>query len=432
MAIQPILRPERTGVPLGSAGAESTLRLGLRANWEQFTLLVVINAFVGAMVGAERVVLPLLAERDFGLSSNLAMLSFIASFGLIKAVANLVAGRLGDRIGRRRVLFAGWLFGLPVPLLLFTATSWEWVIFANALLGVNQGLAWSSTVIMKIDLAGPGRRGLAMGLNEAAGYLAVSLAAFSAGVLASSWGYRESLLLVGGGAVAMGLLLSLFAKDSHAHAKTEARGSGGGERSFRDVFWLTSWGDRNLFSVSQAGLVNNLNDGVAWGLFPLYFASAGLPLQQVSLLGAIYPAVWGFTQLFTGALSDHAGRKSLITVGMLLQGIAILALAIANGFVPWCAAMVALGLGTALVYPTLLAAIGDVAHPSWRSSAIGVYRLWRDSGYAAGALLAGFLADVVGVPWAIGAIGVLTMLSGLIAAFLLKETLQDAGPAQRG
>ena len=418
-------------MPLADRLVEAPVRLGLRANWEQFALLVVINAFVGAMVGSERVVLPLLAEHDFGLNTHLAMLSFIASFGLIKAAANLAAGWLGDRIGRRAVLLAGWLFGLPVPFLLFMANSWTWVIVANALLGINQGLAWSSTVIMKIDLVGPGRRGFAMGLNEAAGYLAVSAASFSAGVLASSWGYRASLLWVGGGAALMGLLMTFFVKESRAHAKAEAGSSSGGERSFREVFWLTSWKDRNLFSVSQAGLVNNLNDGMAWGLFPLYFLNAGLPLQQVSFLSAIYPGVWGFTQLFTGAWSDRVGRKPLITAGMLLQGSAIVALALTKGFAPWCAAMVALGLGTALVYPTFLAAISDVAHPSWRSSAIGVYRLWRDSGYAVGALLAGFLADAVGVSWAIGAVGMLTVCSGLMTAFGLAETLQAPSNSSR-
>ena len=399
------------------------MRLGLRANWRQFSLLVVINAFVGAMVGAERVVLPLLAGRDFGLASHVAILSFIVSFGLVKAAANLAAGRLGDRIGRRSVLLAGWMFGVPVPWLLYSATSWKWVLLANALLGVNQGLAWSSTVIMKIDLAGPRRRGLAMGLNEAAGYLAVSGAALLAGMLAGTWGHREALLGVGGVAVTAGLLLSLFVKESRPHAQMEGGGAPGAALSFRDVFWLTSWKNRNLFAVSQAGLVNNLNDGMAWGLFPLYFAGAGLPLLEVSVLAAIYPAVWGMAQLVTGAWSDRVGRKPLIVAGMAMQGAAILALPLTKGFSSWALALAALGLGTAMVYPTFLAAIGDVAHPAWRSSAIGVYRLWRDGGYAIGALLAGFLADSAGVPWAIGAVGLLTAFSGLLAAITLRETL---------
>ena len=399
------------------------MRLGLRANWRQFSLLVVINAFVGAMVGAERVVLPLLAGRDFGLASHVAILSFIVSFGLVKAAANVAAGRLGDRIGRRSVLLAGWLFGVPVPWLLYSAPSWKWVLLANALLGVNQGLAWSSTVIMKIDLAGPRRRGLAMGLNEAAGYLAVSGAALLAGMLAGTWGHREALLCVGGVAVTAGLLLSLFVKESRPHAQMEGGGAPGAALSFRDVFWLTSWKNRNLFAVSQAGLVNNLNDGMAWGLFPLYFAGAGLPLLEVSVLAAIYPAVWGMAQLVTGAWSDRVGRKPLIVAGMAMQGAAILALPLTKGFSSWALALAALGLGTAMVYPTFLAAIGDVAHPAWRSSAIGVYRLWRDGGYAIGALLAGFLADSAGVPWAIGAVGLLTAFSGLLAAITLRETL---------
>lgn len=423
MVIPPTSKRERTVVPLADAR-----QLGLRANWRQFALLVAVSAFVGAMVGAERVVLPLMAERDFAWSSHLAMLSFIGSFGVVKALSNLAAGRLGDLFGRRAVLVAGWLFGLPVPWLLFAATSWTWVIVANVLLGINQGLAWSSTVIMKIDLVGPNRRGLAMGLNEAAGYLAVSVSSFSAGVLAGTWGHRQALLWVGGGAVVMGLLLTCFVQESHAHAKSESRGSAGTERTFREVFWLTSWKDRNLFSVSQAGLVNNLNDGMAWGLFPLYFTSAGLPLQQVSLLAAIYPAVWGVAQLFTGVLSDRVGRKALITAGMLVQGFAILALAMTGNFKAWSVAMIALGLGTAMVYPAFLAAIGDVAHPSWRSSAIGVYRLWRDSGYAVGALLAGYFADAFGVLWAIAVVGLLTIASGIVAAFGLTETLKRAQP----
>jgi MFS family permease len=400
------------------------VRLGLSENWPQFTLLVVVNAFVGAMVGAERVVLPLLAQSDFGLASRAAILSFIVSFGLVKAGANLFAGRLGDRVGRKSVLIAGWLFGLPVPFLLYFAPSWSWIICANVLLGLNQGFAWSTTVIMKIDLVGPRRRGLAMGLNEAAGYLAVSGAALLAGYLAGAYGHRAALLWVGGFSAILGLLLSaVFVRDSRSHVELEAGGRAASERTFREIFWLTSWKERTLFSVSQAGMVNNLNDGMAWGLFPLFFSAGGLSLGEVSILGALYPAVWGLVQLATGAVSDRFGRKVLIGSGMLVQGAAILSLPLTAGFVPWALASALLGVGTAMVYPTLLATIGDVAQPAWRASAVGVYRLWRDGGYAAGAVIAGLTADALGVRWAIAAVGALTVFSGLLALAIMHETL---------
>jgi MFS family permease len=409
-------------VPSGNERLQ--VQLGLRENWEQFTLLVVVNAFVGAMVGAERVVLPLLAEGEFGLASRAAILSFIVSFGIVKAGANLFAGRLGDRVGRKRVLIAGWLFGLPVPFLLYFAPSWSWIVFANVLLGLNQGFAWSTTVIMKIDLVGPKKRGLAMGLNEAAGYLAVSGAALLAGYIAASYGHRSALLWVGGASAVVGLMLSLlFVRESQAHVAVEARGHAEEERSFREIFWLTSLKNRTLFSVSQAGMINNLNDGMAWGLFPLFFAAGGLGLREISVLGALYPAVWGLVQLVTGALSDRWGRKLLIVFGMVLQGVAILFLSFMTGFAPWALASSLLGVGTAMVYPTLLATIGDVAHPSWRASAVGVYRLWRDGGYALGAVLAGVIADALGLQSAIASVGALTVLSGLVALFTMRETL---------
>jgi MFS family permease len=402
----------------------SEVRLGLRENWPQFTLLVLINAFVGAMVGAERVVLPLLAQVDFRLASRAAILSFIISFGLVKAVANLFAGRLGDRVGRKRVLIAGWLLGVPVPFLLYFAPSWSWILCANVLLGLNQGFAWSTTVIMKIDLVGPKRRGLAMGLNEAAGYLAVSVAALLAGYLAGAYGHRSALLWVGGISAMLGLLLSaVFVRESRSHVELEASGQIPSRKSFREVFWLTSWKERTLFSVSQAGMVNNLNDGMAWGLFPLFFSAAGLSLGEVSILAALYPAVWGVTQLATGAASDRFGRKRLIGLGMLLQGAAILSLTMTTGFIPWALACALLGVGTAMVYPTLLATIGDVAHPAWRASAVGVYRLWRDGGYAVGAALAGLTADALGANWAIASVGALTVVSGLLALAMMRETL---------
>ena len=430
--------------PLPTQKTVAEVHLGLRANWQQFTLLVIVNAFVGGMVGLERSIVPLLGQRAFGLASTTAVLSFIVSFGIVKALANLFAGRLGDRIGRKRVLIAGWLIGLPVPFLIIFAPTWSWVVFANILLGINQGFCWSTTVIMKIDLVGPVRRGLAMGLNEAAGYVAVSLAAIAAGFVAATYALRPQPFLLGVGFALSGLLLSLFfVRESHGHARHEAtllkKPSGqpapstgpaanvvtGQYRapSFKDIFLLTSWKNRTLFSASQAGLVNNLNDGLAWGLLPLFFAVGGLSIAQIGLLAGIYPGVWGAAQLVTGALSDRLGRKGMIVGGMMLQGVAIILLTLTHGFTWWAFAMVLLGLGTALVYPTLLAAVSDVAHPDWRASAVGVYRLWRDSGYALGALLAGILADILGVPWAIGIIGGLTFLSGIVVKLAMSETL---------
>ncbi len=415
---------------VGPRGHAQGLQPGLRANWRQFLLLVVINAFVGGMVGIERTVVPLLAGQDFGIASKTAVLSFIATFGLVKAAANLFAGRMGDRYGRKRILVAGWLIGLPVPILLMLAPSWGWVVFANVLLGVNQGLCWSTTVIMKIDIAGPARRGLAMGLNEAAGYFAVALAALASGYLAATYALRPQPFFLGVAFAVSGLLLSLFfvrESQGYAHYEAATRFAAGvsshEQPTFGEIFWLTSWKDRSLFAVSQAGLVNNLNDGMSWGLFPLYFAAQGLSLGQIGLLIATYPAVWGLGQLGTGTLSDHLGRKWMIACGMGVQALAIFLIMLARGFFPVLVSAVLLGLGTALVYPTLLAAVGDVAHPSWRASAVGVYRLWRDSGYAVGALLAGVIADLLGTSWAIGMIGGLTLLSGIIVATVMRETL---------
>lgn len=421
-------------------------RLGLRANWQQFTLLVLVNAFVGGMVGLERSILPLLAEREFTLTSKSAILSFIISFGLTKALANLVAGGLSDRVGRKAVLVVGWLAGLPVPALIIWAPSWSWVVAANVLLGVNQGLCWSTTIIMKIDLVGPARRGLAMGLNEFAGYIAVAGAAFAAGYLAGAFGLRPYPFLLGIAFACCGLLFStIFVRETQGHARHEARLAGATPEhagrppalSFQRVFVRTSWGDRTLFAVSQAGLVNNLNDGMAWGLFPLLFASAGLRIETVGLLVALYPASWGMLQLFTGWLSDRLGRKSLIVGGMWLQAAAIALVAWGQGIPLWTAGALGLGIGTAMVYPTLLAAIGDVAHPTWRATAVGVYRLWRDGGYAIGAPVAGALADALGVRWAIGVVAALTFASGAVATVAMRETLlrarlagaRTAGPA---
>jgi MFS family permease len=416
------------------------ITLGLRANWRQFWLLVAINAFVGAMVGLERTVLPLLAEREFGLASRTAALSFIATFGVVKALTNLLAGRLGDRFGRKWVLVAGWLIGVPVPFLVIWAPTWSWIVGANVLLGVNQGLAWSTTVVMKIDLVGPQRRGFAMGLNEFAGYLAMALSALGSGIIAERVGLRPEPFYLGIVFVALGLGLSAaFVRETAGHVRHEAilrrdrePPTGASEESPPKLIELLTrslWRDRALFSACQAGLVNNLNDGLAWGLFPIFFAAAGLSLGRIAILTFVYPAISGIVQLGTGALSDRLGRKGLIAGGMLVQGVALAAMVIGSGFGWWVACGVALGIGTAMVDPTLLASIGDVAHPSWRGSAVGVYRLWRDLGYAVGALLAGVLADAFGMQWSIAVIGALTFASGVVVAVRMPETLRSTGRA---
>ncbi|HEV2356793.1 MAG TPA: MFS transporter [bacterium] len=416
-------------------GKAQPVALGLRANLAQFSLLVLINAFVGGMVGLERAVLPLIAEHDFGLASKSVILSFLVSFGIVKALTNLLAGRYAEVVGRKRLLVAGWVIGLPVPFMIMWAPSWGWVTAANVLLGINQGLCWSMTVIMKIDLAGPSRRGLALGLNESAGYGAVALAALASGYLASAYGLRPVPFYLGVAFAALGLGLSAaFARDTTAHARHEARVHHDGPAappSFREVFVRTSWRDRDLFACSQAGLVNNLNDGMAWGLLPLFFASAGLGVARIGVLAATYPAVWGVGQLVTGALSDRWGRKWMIAWGMWTQALGIWLIVAAPRLAPhggpfglWVAGAVLLGVGTALVYPTLLAAIGDVVHPSWRASAVGVYRLWRDLGYAVGALLSGIVADLFGLAWAIVTVGGLTFLSGIVVAVRMRRAPQ--------
>ena len=410
-----------------------SLSLGLTENIGQFSLLVLINAFVGGMVGLERTVLPLIAERDFGIASNSAILSFIISFGVVKALSNLIAGRYSDRIGRKKLLIYGWLFGIPVPFLIIWAPSWTVITFANVLLGINQGLCWSTTVIMKIDLVGPKRRGFAMGLNEFAGYGAVALAALASGYLASIYGLRPVPFYLGIAFAVLGLFLSLtVVRDTTAHASEEARlhHDPQTQPTFKEVFIQTSYRNPTLFSASQAGLVNNLNDGMAWGLFPLFFAAHDLGVESIAILVAIYPAVWSVLQIATGAVSDRSGRKSMIVIGMWMQAAGILLVAAtptlagsqAGKFSLWIVGSVLLGVGTALVYPTLLAAIGDVVHPAWRASAVGVYRLWRDLGYAVGALLSGAVADLFGLTWAIVVVAILTFASGVITALRMTET----------
>jgi MFS family permease len=407
---------------------DGSVHLGLRENLAQFALLVIVNAFVGAMVGLERSILPAIAEQDFQLTARAAVLSFIVVFGIAKALTNYGAGRLSERFGRRHVLVTGWFVAVPVPFLLMWAPTWNWVLVANVLLGVSQGLTWSTTVIMKIDLVGPRERGLAMGLNEFAGYMAVAFSALATGWIAARYGVRPQPFYLGIVFALAGLALSVFlVRDTRHHVSHESALVGRlpveSMPTARQLFWRTSLFDANLSSVSQAGLVNNLNDGMAWGLFPLVFAAAGMNLAQVGLLAAVYPATWGMVQLAAGALSDRIGRKPLIVWGMCIQAAGIGVVTVAHAFAGFAIGAVLLGIGTAMVYPTLLAAIGDVAHPSWRASAVGVYRLWRDLGYAVGALLAGITADAFGVPAAMLVIAALTLASGLLAAVRMSETL---------
>jgi MFS family permease len=397
----------------------------LRENAGQFSLLILVNAFVGAMVGLERSILPAIAEQDFGLVARTAMLSFIVAFGISKAFTNYLAGRLADRYGRKLVLIAGWLVATPVPFMLMWAPDWNWVIAANVLLGISQGLAWSTTVIMKIDLVGSRQRGLAMGLNEFAGYFAVAASAFATGWLAARYGLRPEPFYLGVGYVAIGLALSVFAVRETLHFVHHEAGPATltlQPVSHRELFWKVSLADRNLSSVSQAGLVNNLNDGMAWGLFPLVYAAAGASLAQIGLLVALYPAVWGLGQIVTGALSDRWGRKPLIVGGMWVQAVGIGVTGYTDAFAGFAVGAVLLGLGTAMVYPTLLAAIGDVARPDWRASAVGIYRLWRDLGYALGAILAGVVADLYGLASAIYVVAVLTFASGVVSTLRMHET----------
>jgi MFS family permease len=424
-----------TSPTLQPAGA--TVRLGLRENVAQFALLVVVNAFVGAMVGLERSILPAIAEQEFQLAARTAVLSFIVVFGVAKALTNYGAGRLSDRFGRKHVLVAGWLVAVPVPFLLMWAPSWNWILFANLLLGISQGLTWSTTVIMKIDLVGARQRGLAMGFNEFAGYVALAASALATGWIAARYGLRPQPFYLGVGFAIIGLALSvLLVRETRHHVSHESALLGTlppeSIPTARQVFWRTTLLDADLSSVSQAGLVNNLNDGMAWGLFPLVFAAAGMDLAQVGLLAAIYPATWGLAQLVTGALSDRTGRKPLIVLGMWLQAAGIGVATMTHAFAGFVTGAVLLGIGTAMVYPTLLAAIGDVAHPSWRASAVGVYRLWRDLGYAIGALLAGVTADAFGLNVAMWVIAALTFASGVVSATRMAETLPARNATARG
>lgn len=422
-----------------SPQADSGLHLGLRENLPQFSLLVLVNAFVGGMVGLERTVVPLIGTEEFGIGSEVVIFSFIITFGLVKACVNLVSGVLADRFTRKAVLVAGWIVGLPVPFMLGYGPSWAWIVGANALLGVSQGLAWSMTVNMKIDLVGPRQRGLAMGLNEAAGYGAVGLTALATGYVASRYGLRPEPFFIGIAYSSLGLLLTVaLVRDTRGHARREASMHSAPELtptpSSARVFAETSWRNRTLFSASQAGLVNNLNDGMSWGVFPLLFVANGVSLEGVGLIKAVYPVIWGVGQILTGSLADRVGRKPLIVWGMLVQaaGHAVIGLGLAAPLLAGLVGSILLGLGTAMVYPALLATVGDVAHPTWRATSVGVYRFWRDLGYAVGALMAGVVAAMLGLVWAVHAAGILTLLSGLVAWALMNETLPEPGLATSG
>lgn len=402
-----------------------TIRLGLLANWRQFTLLIFVNAFVGAMLGLERTVVPLIAVDEFGLTSVSVTLTFIISFGIVKALANLFAGRNADRVGRKPLLVAGWLFGLPVPIIIILAPSWGWIVFANILLGINQGLCWSSAVIMKVDLVGPVGRGRATGLNEFAGYLAMALSTAVAGWIAAQTALRPYPFYLGIVFAISGLVLSFFfVRETRGYALQEAaqHHETGEKLSFWMIFQRVSWQDKAFFSLSQGGLVNNLNDVVIWGLLPLLAVSAGISVGQAAAVGGTYLGVWGISQLVTGPLSDRIGRKPLITGGLWVQSLGIILFVFGANSSVWLLAAVVMGLGTGMVYPTLLAAISDLAHPTWRASALGVYRLWRDSGYAFGALVGGLLADLFTIQVAVLVIATLTAVSGAVTFFLLPET----------
>lgn len=396
------------------------VKLGLRQNWQQFALLVVINAFVGGMVGLERTILPEIAEIDFGIAARTAILSFIVVFGVVKAITNYYTGTLANKLGRKNLLTLGWIIALPIPFILIYAQSWNWIIFANVLLGINQGLTWSSTVVMKIDLVGEKNRGLAMGLNESAGYLAVGGVAFLTGWIASEYGVRPYPFYLGIAFAFIGLILSwLFVKDTehHVHAETTTSEL----PKLKNIFWETTWKHKSLGSISQAGLVNNLNDGMVWGLLPILLATKNFDLAQIGKIVALYPIVWGFGQLFTGKMADHLNKKSMLFWGMLMQGIALLLMIYATSFIHFATLSVVMGIGTAIVYPTFLAAIANYAHPQQRAESIGIFRLWRDLGYAVGALLTGILADSLGINWAVGSIGFLTILSSIIILIRMKK-----------
>ena len=388
-------------------------KLGLRENWQQFSLLVLVNAFVGGMVGLERALLPQIAEVEFGIAAKSVIFSFIVVFGIVKAITNYFTGELANKVGRKNLLLIGWLVGTPVPFILMFAQSWHYIILANILLGINQGLAWSATVIMKIDLVGDKNRGFAMGINEFAGYVAVALVAWYTSYIAAQYGLRPYPFMIGIAFPVLGIFLTLFfIKDTQAHVLKEA--AIGLQSKLKNVFWETTWLDKNLGSVTQAGLINNLNDGMAWGLFPVLLASRGFSLEQIGIVTGIYPAVWGIAQLFTGKLSDLVCKKTILFWGMFLQGLVLVLLIWAGSFEHFILLSSLLGLGTAMVYPTFLATIAQYSYPAQRAKSLGIFRFWRDMGYAIGAILTGVIADLLGVNASLICIGLLTLLSAFI------------------
>lgn len=410
--------------------SKEKISLGLRENWQQFSLLVLVNMMVGGMVGLERTVVPLVGTEEFHIQSGVVVFSFIIAFGVVKAFTNLISGMLADKYTRKKVLIWGWLVGLPVPFVLAFAPSWNWILFANVLLGISQGLAWSMTVNMKIDLVGKKSRGLAMGLNEAAGYGAVGLTALLTGYLASHYGLRPQPFYIGIAYTLVGLLLSIFViQDTRKFAQLEARQVSTDESAHKSNLWSvfkeTSFKNKNLFSISQAGLINNLNDGMSWGVFPLLFTSIGVGLEGIGWIKAVYPVVWGVGQIVTGPLADKIGRKPLIVWGMFVQvlGHIIIGFEWLEPLTSGLTGSVLLGIGTAMVYPALLAAVSDTANPNWRASSLGVYRFWRDMGYAIGALMAGIVGNFFGLEWAVHIAGIITFISGIIVWIRMKETI---------
>jgi MFS family permease len=408
-----------TGVPSLNKNQMAEIKLGLKENWRQFTLLVIINAFVGGMIGMERSILPKIADAEFHTAAKTAILSFIIAFGIIKAITNYVTGNLANKIGRKNLLVIGWIIGMPVPFILMYAPNWDWIVAANVLLGINQGLAWSSTVMMKIDLVGEKQRGMAMGLNECAGYIALSLIAFLTGWIAGKYGLRPYPFYLGVGIAFLGLFSSwLFVKDTKQHVEQESVSSN--VEKLKNVFLETTWKNRILGSVTQAGLVNNLNDGMIWGALPILLGSKNFSIQQIGIITAIYPAVWGIGQVITGKMADRICKKDMIFWGMILQAIALILLVIANTFIQFILLSILLGWGTAMVYPTFLAAIAENTHPHDRARSLGVFRWWRDLGYAIGAIITGIIADAIGINYSIVFIGILTLLSGLIARYRMS------------
>jgi MFS family permease len=394
-------------------------QLGLKENWKQFTLLVIINAFVGGMIGLERSILPKIAEEEFHIAAKTAILSFIVAFGIVKAITNYFTGALANRIGRKNLLTIGWLIGIPVPFILMFADNWNWIVSANILLGINQGLTWSSTVVMKIDLVGEKQRGFAMGLNEFAGYIALAIVAFLTGWIASEYGLRPYPFYIGIVLSVAGFFLSwLFVKDTKQHIEIETATNK--TPMLSNVFWQTTWKHKNLGSVTQAGLINNLNDGMVWGLLPVLLAAKGFTIGQIGIIAAIYPAVWGIGQLFTGKMADHFCKKDLLFLGMLIQGIALVTLLFAYSTLHFVVISIVLGWGTAMVYPTFLATVAENTHPAERANTFGVFRFWRDLGYAIGAVLTGIIADSFGMNASVLAIGLLTIISAMIIYYRMK------------